>query len=37
VPPALHRAAVLRATREGAALNEVVVKALSEYLGIGTR
>ena len=32
VPPALHRAAVLRATREGAALNEVVVKALSEYL-----
>jgi predicted HicB family RNase H-like nuclease len=37
VPPALHRATVLRATREGAALNEVVVKALSEYLGIGTR
>ena len=32
VPPALHRAAVLRATREGVALNEVVVKALSEYL-----
>ncbi len=37
VPPALHRAAALRATRDGAALNEVVVRALSEYLGIGTK
>jgi predicted HicB family RNase H-like nuclease len=37
VPPALHRAAALRATRDGAALNEVVVKALSEYLRIGAK
>ena len=32
VPPALHRAAALCATRDGAALNEVVVRALREYL-----
>ena len=35
VPPALHRTAALRVTRDGAALNEVVVRALSEYLRIG--
>ncbi|MCO5119186.1 MAG: type II toxin-antitoxin system HicB family antitoxin [Burkholderiaceae bacterium] len=32
VPPALHRAAALRAARDGVALNEVVVKALTMYL-----
>lgn len=32
VPPALHRAAALRAAREGVALNEVVVNALTVYL-----
>ncbi len=34
VTPALHRAAALRAARDGVALNEVVVRALTEYLGI---
>lgn len=36
VPPALHRAAALRATREGVALNEIVVRALTGYLGTGS-
>ena len=32
VPPALHRAAAVRATLDGVALNEVVVQALTAYL-----
>lgn len=34
VSPALHRAAALRATCDGVALNEVVVQALTAYLSI---
>jgi len=34
VPPALHRAAAVRATCDAVALNEVVVRALSAYLNI---
>lgn len=34
VPPALHRAAAVRATSDGVALNEVVVQALTAYLHI---
>lgn len=34
VPPALHRAAAVRATCDGVALNEVVVQALTAYLNI---
>lgn len=34
VPPTLHRAAAVRATADGVALNEVVVQALTAYLHI---
>jgi len=34
VPPILHRAAAIRATCDGVALNEVVVQALTAYLNI---
>ena len=34
VPPALHRAAVVRAASDGVALNEVVVQALAAHLHI---
>jgi hypothetical protein len=34
VPPALHRAAAVRGTCDGIALNEVVVQALTAYLNI---
>lgn len=34
VPPTVHRAAALRATCDGVALNEVVVQALTAYLSI---
>lgn len=34
VPPALHRAAALRATCDAVALNEVVVQALTAFLSI---
>ena len=34
VPPTLHRAAAVRATADGVALNEVVVQALTVYLHI---
>ena len=34
VPPALHRAAAVRATCDAVALNEVVVQALTAYLNI---
>lgn len=36
VPPALHRAAAIRATCESVALNEVVVRALDAFLNVRT-
>jgi predicted HicB family RNase H-like nuclease len=33
VPPAIHKAATLRALKDEASLNDVVVKALAQYLG----
>jgi predicted HicB family RNase H-like nuclease len=34
IPPALHKAAVIRATEDNVSLNDVVVRALGAFVGV---